>query len=118
MRRLTPALAPACAPPARSAGQGVRVTAGASVAGHVLVGPRPGDPWKDLAIAVLLRAVRDSLTDPEAVAWLRGPGDDLVHALGWPAGVLQDYDPARVNWREVSLWSYGWRHRRRTARQP
>jgi len=72
------------------------------IAGHRLVGPGSRDPWQELAIAVLLRSVRDSLTDPEAVTWLRGPGDDLAHALGWPAGVLQDYDPARVNWREVS----------------
>jgi len=93
MRRLTPALAP-------------ERSAGASVAGHTLVGSRPGDPWQELAVAVLLRASlrlrRDSLTDPEAVTWLRGPGDELAHGLGWPAGVLQDYDPAQVDWRAVS----------------
>ena len=67
------------------------------IGGRRLVGPRPRDPWQELAIAVLLRAVRDSLTDPEAVTWLRGPGDDLALALGWPVGVLQDYDPAQVD---------------------
>ena len=60
------------------------------IAGHRLLGPGPCDPWQELAVAVLLRAVRDSLTDPEAVTWLRGPGDDLAHALGWPAGALRD----------------------------
>ena len=77
------------------------------IRGHRLIGPGPGDPWRELAVAVLLRAVRDSLTDPEAVTWLRGPGGDLADALGWPAGVLQDYDPARVNWRAVSPRGYG-----------
>jgi hypothetical protein len=76
------------------------------ISGHRLIGPGPGDPWQELAVAVLLRASlrlrRDSLTGPEAVTWLRGPGDDLAHALGWPAGVLRDYDPARVDWRAVS----------------
>ena len=38
---------------------------------HHLLGSGSGDPWQELAVAVLLRAVRDSLTDPEAVTWLR-----------------------------------------------
>ena len=83
------------------------------ISGHRLIGPGPGDPWQELAVAVLLRAVRDSLTDPEAVTWLRGPGDELAHGLGWPAGVLRDFDPARVDWRAVTCadaapWGYGW----------
>jgi len=88
------------------------------IAGHTLVGTRPGDPWKDLAIAVLLRAVRDSLTDPEAARWLRTCGDELAHGLGWPAGVLRDYDPARVDWRAISPWGYGWKFPRRTTPWP
>ena len=72
------------------------------IGGRRLVGPGPRDPWQDLAVAVLLRAVRDSLTDPEAVTWLRGPGDELAHALGWPAGALRDFDPERVDWRVLS----------------
>jgi hypothetical protein len=79
------------------------------IRGHRLVGPGSGDPWQDLGVAVLLRAVRDSLTDPAAAAWLRGPGDELAHALGWPAGVLRDFDPARVDWRVLSPWGYGWK---------
>ena len=88
------------------------------ISGHRLIGPGPGDPWQELAVAVLLRAVRDSLTDPEAVTWLRGPGDELAHGLGWPAGVLRDYDPARVDWRAVSPWGYGWRYPLRTTPWP
>jgi hypothetical protein len=71
------------------------------ISGHRLVGPGPVDPWQELAVAVLLRAVRDSLTDPEAVTWLRTRGDELAHALGWPVGVLRDYDPALVDWQAV-----------------
>ena len=82
---------------------------------HHLLGSGSGDPWQELAVAVLLRAVRDSLTDPEAVTWLRTRGDELAHALGWPAGMLRDYDPARVDWQAVSPWGYGWRHPRRTT---
>ena len=100
MRRLTPPLAPALRT------FGVRATAGASVAGHRLVGLGSRDPWQELAIAVLLRASlrlrRDSLTDPEAATWLRTCGDELAQALGWPAGVLQDFDPDRVAWRVSS----------------
>jgi hypothetical protein len=88
------------------------------IAGHWLVGLGSRDPWQELAIAVLLRAVRDSLTDPEAATWLWTCGDELAHALGWPAGILQDYDPARVNWRKVSPWGYGWRHPLRTTPWP
>ena len=115
----------------RGAGSGRRVDLSASagtwdergvmrrlIAGHRLVGPGSRDPWQELAIAVLLRAVRDSLTDPEAVTWLRGPGDELAHGLGWPAGVLREYDPARVDWRAVSPWGYGWRHPLRTTPWP
>ena len=81
-------------------------------------GPEPGDPWQELAIAVLLRAVRDSLTDPEAVTWLRTSGDELAHALGWPAGVLRDFDPERVDWRVLSPWGYGWQFPLRTTPWP
>jgi hypothetical protein len=102
------------------------------ISGHRLIGPGPGDPWQELAVAVLLRASlrlrRDSLTDPEAATWLRGPGDELAHGLGWPAGVLRDYppatvwpgdyDPARVDWQAVSPWGYGWRHPLRTTPWP
>ena len=70
---------------------------------HHLLGSGSGDPWQELAVAVLLRAVRDSLTDPEALTWLRTRGDELAHALGWPAGVLRDYDPARVDGRRFHL---------------
>jgi len=76
------------------------------ISGHRLVRPGSGDPWQELTVAVLLRASlrlrRDSLTDPEAVTWLRGPGDELAHALGWPAGALRDFDPERVDWRVLS----------------
>ena len=85
------------------------------MAGHRLVGPGPGDPWQELVVAVLLRAVRDSLTDPEAATWLRTCGDELAHALGWPAGILQDYDPARVDWRVLLPCGYGWKFPRRTT---
>jgi len=116
MRRLTPALAPALRT------FGVRATAGASVAGHRLVGLGSRDPWQELAIAVLLRASlrlrRDSLTDPEAATWLRTCGDELAQALGWPAGVLQDFDPDRVDWRVLSPWGYGWKFPRRTTPWP
>jgi hypothetical protein len=75
------------------------------ISGHRLVGTGPRDPWKELVIALLLRASlrsrRDSLTDPEAVTWLRTRGDELAHALGWPVGVLRDYDPALVDWQAV-----------------
>ena len=40
-------------------------------------------------MAVLLRAVRDSLTDPEAVTWLRGLGDDLAHAWAGRPGCCE-----------------------------
>ena len=86
--------------------------------GRRLVASGPGDPWRELAIAVLLRAVRDSLTIPEAVTWLRMQGDELAHALGWPAGMLRDYDPERVDWRALSPWGYGWRFPRRTTPWP
>lgn len=88
------------------------------IRGHRLVSPRSGDPWRDLAIAVLVRAVRDSLTDPEAVTWLRGPGDDMAHALGRPAGALREFDPERVDWRVLSPWGYGWKFPRRTTAWP
>jgi hypothetical protein len=88
------------------------------IKGHTVGGPEPVDPWRTLAVAVLLRAVRDSLTDPEAVTWLRGPGDKLAHALGWPAGALQDFDPERVDWRVLSPWGYGWKFPRRTTPWP
>jgi hypothetical protein len=86
--------------------------------GHTVSGPEPVDPWRTLAVAVLLRAVRDSLTDPDAVTWLRREGDRLAHALGWPAGMLRDYDPERVDWRVLSPWGYGWKFPRRTTPWP
>ena len=49
----------------------IEVSCGELIGGHRLIGPGPGDPWQELAVAVLLRAVRDSLTDPEAATWLR-----------------------------------------------
>ena len=40
------------------------------ISGHRLIGPGPGDPWQELAVAVLLRAV-PGLAD-------RSGGGDLV----------------------------------------
>ena len=88
------------------------------IAGHRLVGLGSRDPWQELAIAVLLRAVRDSLTDPEAATWLRTCGDELAHALGWPAGALREFDPERVDWRVLSPWGNGWKFPRRTTPWP
>jgi len=87
------------------------------ICGHRVVPPHP-DPWERLVLAVLLRAVRDSLTDPEAVAWLRTRGDELAHALGWPAGVLRDFDPEHVDWRVLSPRGYGWKFPRRRTPWP
>ena len=78
-----------------------------TISGHRAGPSLPPNPWERLAVAILLRAGRDSRTDPEAAAWLRGPGDELAHLLGWPAGTLRDFDPERVDWRVLSTRGCG-----------